>query len=125
MSEADHQIAVVQYLRLKKIPHVATMNENIWSGVIRALLGRALATKIISAISAKMTRMGKAKGVTDLFIAVPSNGHCGLWIEMKSKKGRVTKEQDTFMKTMIMNGYSARVCRSAGEAIKAIDDYLE
>jgi hypothetical protein len=82
----------------------------------------------------KMKREGLKKGVSDLFFAywstrkesIPlmSDLYFGLWIEVKSKNGKVTKEQDIWLARMFMTGYAAKVVRSVDEGIQAIKDYL-
>jgi len=74
---------------------------------------------------------GMKKGVADLFLALPvcndktEYKKCGLWIEVKSHKGVLSKEQRDFMEMVKWAGYSAVVVRSVDEGIQAIKDYLE
>mgnify|MGYP003408781518 FL=1 len=81
----------------------------------------------------KLSKMqaGKAKasgmlsGVPDLFLPVKNNNFVGLYIEMKSTKGRVSVEQSRYLKCAAENGYSVVVCYSAVDAINTIKSYLE
>ena len=81
----------------------------------------------------KLSKMqaGKAKasgmlsGVPDLFLPVKNNYFVGLYIEMKSTKGRVSVEQSRYLKCAAENGYSVVVCYSAVDAINTIKSYLE
>ncbi len=71
-----------------------------------------------------LKRMGVRKGVSDLFITRASRGYYGAWIELKSNKGKLSKEQSEFLFNMHQEGYFA-VCRfGADEAIATIRDYL-
>lgn len=54
--------------------------------------------------------MGVKKGVPDLFLPVPRGSFHGLWIEMKTEKGRASEEQKWWLKEMIDQGYAAVVC---------------
>ena len=78
---------------------------------------------------AKQKRLGLRKGVADLFFAWPTNDRHdplhGLWIEIKTAGGRVSKEQEAFIIRMQRNGYAAHVVRSIDEAIDVFDDYME
>jgi len=47
----------------------------------------------------------------------------GLYIEMKSAKGRISPEQSKFLKSVSDFGYSAFICYSAVEAIDKIKSY--
>ena len=76
---------------------------------------------------------GMRKGVSDLFLAVPMNNFCGLFIEMKkpelkpkraNSKGGVSDEQAKFIKDMNNIGYKAIVCYGADDAFKQILSYL-
>ena len=61
----------------------------------------------------------------DLFLPVPVGKHHGLFIEMKSQKGRVTDNQEWFLSKTEGLGYKTAVCYSANEAIKTIQDYYD
>lgn len=78
-------------------------------------------------LSATQARIAKAQGmlsgVPDLFLPLPKNGHHGLYIEMKSEKGRLTENQQWFLSNAESLGYKTAVCYSAKEAIDAIEAY--
>ena len=67
---------------------------------------------------------GLKAGVADLFLPVPRNGFCGLWIEMKVGNNKTTDEQRVFIADMNRAGYLAIVCYGAGNAIASIATYL-
>jgi hypothetical protein len=73
----------------------------------------------------KAKAQGMLAGVPDLFLPVKNNNFVGLYIEMKSTKGRVSVEQSRYLKCAAENGYSVVVCYSAVEAINTIKSYLE
>jgi len=66
---------------------------------------------------------GMLSGVPDLFLPVPKNGYHGLFIEMKSEKGRLSTNQTCFLSKVELLGYKTAVCYSANEAIKTIENY--
>lgn len=71
-----------------------------------------------------MKRMGVLKGASDLFMAWPSGGFHGLFIEVKSKIGRPSAEQKAFLQRMKDVGYRAEICYGAEEVISTMKDYL-
>ena len=71
----------------------------------------------------KAKASGMLSGVPDLFLPVPMGGYHGLFIEMKSEKGRVTDNQEWFLSKTEGLGYKTAVCYSADEAIKTIENY--
>jgi hypothetical protein len=79
----------------------------------------------------KLSKMqaGKAKasgmlsGVPDLFLPVPRGSFCGLYIEMKSAKGRISSEQSKFLQAASDFGYACFICYSAVDAIDKIKGY--
>ena len=80
----------------------------------------------LSATQAKVAKgQGMLSGVPDLFLPVPKNGYHGLFIEMKSEKGRVTENQHWFLTNADSVGYKTAVCYSAKEAISAIEAYYD
>ena len=78
-------------------------------------------------LSATQARIAKAQGmlsgVPDLLLPMKKNGHHGLYIEMKSEKGRLTENQQWFLSNAESLGYKTAVCYSAKEAIDAIESY--
>ena len=73
----------------------------------------------------KAKQQGMLSGVPDLFLPVKNNNFVGLYIEMKSTKGRVSVEQSRYLKCAAENGYSVVVCYSAVDAINTIKAHLE
>lgn len=76
-------------------------------------------------INGKMLKAeGVKSGVPDLFLAFPSNGYHGLFIEMKIKPNKLTREQKSWLISLELNGYKSVVCYSADEAKNEILKYL-
>lgn len=67
--------------------------------------------------------MGMRAGVSDLFIAMARHGFNGAWIELKSKTGRLTKEQTEFLEDMKAQNYYTSVQFSLEETIDLIKWY--
>ena len=119
ISERQSQRAVVQYVRAK-YPDVL-----IWA------TPNGGSRHKLEAINLK--KDGVLAGVPDLFIARPAMQwidsenvpeYCGLFIEMKSKKGKLSESQIDIIKKLKDESYKCEVCYSADEAIKVIDEYL-
>ena len=76
--------------------------------------------------AARFKAMGVRAGVPDMFLPAPRGGYCGLWIELKRRKGgRVTPEQLAWLGALRFEGYAAAVCRGWEEAAAALKRYLE
>lgn len=73
----------------------------------------------------KAKQQGMLSGVPDLFLPAKNSHFNGLYIEMKSAKGRVSVEQSRFLKCATENSYSVVVCYSAVDAINTIKAHLE
>ena len=74
-----------------------------------------------------MKAQGKKKGVSDYFLAYPSSGKHGLWIELKrldKSLSKVSKEQREWLDLCSEAGYEACVAYGSEEAIHAIEKYL-
>ena len=108
MSEADEQTAVVEWCALKGVPCF-----HIPNGGSRN-----------KAEAANLKRQGVKAGVPDLCIPVPNGFRHGLFIEMKSGKGKPTEKQVEWLNLLRSNGYSAWVCYGAESAIECISEYL-
>lgn len=111
-TESNEQIAAMDWLRAQH-PKIADHTLHIgnerkssyWAGYI-------------------MKKMGVLKGASDLFMAWPCGGFHGLFIEVKSKKGKPTPHQIAFIDRMNRVGYVAKVCYGADEVISTMKDYL-
>jgi VRR-NUC domain len=86
-----------------------------------------------SSTGARMKAEGALKGVPDLFLPVPcvyvtrgfsERTYCGLWIEMKTKKGRLSDEQKDILNKLHKQGYAVVKATSWHEAADFIKQYL-
>ena len=68
---------------------------------------------------------GAVAGAADLFLAVPSGDYAGLFIEMKTKKGRQSDKQKAFEAAVVENGFGYAVPRSFEEFEKIVKGYLK
>ena len=124
-TEHQIQVAIVEWAYLHEIP-------------FNGLKLRDLLIKIPNEgkrsqfIGNKMKKEGLRKGVSDLFLAFPTlvkynkklHKFCGLWIEVKSLHGVISKEQKLWAEIMMLVGYRVVLVRTVDEGIQAIKDYL-
>lgn len=109
----------------------APINENTWAGVIRQTLigllgihkGKTTASRIISKLVGKNKRMGQKPGVTDTVIML--NNGVTLFIELKTKTGRLSEEQKKFGSELVKRGHHAYVCRSLDDFIEIIEKHTK
>jgi hypothetical protein len=74
--------------------------------------------------AAKLKAAGVRAGVPDLCLPVARGGRHGLYIELKTKTGRVAPEQAAWLQALDAQGYAVFICYGAGEAIAALARYL-
>ena len=60
----------------------------------------------------------------DLCLPVARGSWHGLYLEMKSKKGRVRKSQKWWLDQLNDQGYLAVVCKGFAQAVDVITEYL-
>jgi len=125
--EETEQKTLVQWLRIKKIIHIAPMNENLQSSTNKLMAVR---------IEAKAKSMGKSAGVPDLFIPVANKYYHGLFIELKRrakilKSGKksvshtkVSDAQNEWIQSLRHQNYEAVVCYGWEEAKEIIEEYM-
>lgn len=68
---------------------------------------------------------GAMVGIPDLFIGLASGGYHGLFIEMKTEKGKLSENQKIVHAMLINAGYCVKVCRSFEDFTLLIKKYLE
>jgi hypothetical protein len=76
------------------------------------------------AVAVKLKAEGVRRGIPDLFLPYPANGLHGLYVEVKTDKGRLTPEQAEFMAYAIERGYGYKVVRSCQEFGDAVCGYV-
>jgi len=67
---------------------------------------------------------GYSKGFPDLFIYEARNGYHGLALEIKTIKGRATKEQKEWIEALNERGYKAEVVKGLPDILNLIDSYM-
>ena len=114
MSEHHDQVAVCQWAAMSqgRHPELALLLA-IPNGGARHI-----------AVAAKLKAEGVRAGVPDLFLPCPRRGFNGLWIELKTKTGRLSDSQKWWISELCKQGYFAVMCRGTEEAIEAIREYL-
>ena len=75
------------------------------------------------ATAGRMKSEGLKAGVWDIFIPIQMGQHCGMWIEMKVGKNRLTLGQFAFRNT-VGDAYKWKVCYSWHDAVEATCEYL-
>lgn len=109
--ESQLQIQCVKYFKLKypnitifSIPNGGRRNE-VEASILKA--------------------EGTLAGVADLQILKSNAAFHGLFIEMKTEKGRQTDSQREFEVKCFTEGYQYSVCRSFDDFRNVVDDYLK
>lgn len=118
--EAGEQIALFHWARLQQgiWPELKLMH-SIPNG---AYLGK---DRIAAARHmARLKAMGLKPGVLDVFLPVARHNFHGLYIEMKSLKGDLSEEQETFGNQVAGQGYAVFICRTFEQAKSVITQYL-
>ncbi len=72
-----------------------------------------------------MKSEGLVAGIADIFLMCPKSGYHGMFIELKSAKGKLSDSQKDFMGAASSMNYLAVVCYGFDEAKKAIEEYLK
>ena len=111
MSEERLQIEVVQYIHLQypKVKYCASLGGQYQP--YQSQRNRARKT-------------GYVKGFPDLFVYEARNGYHGLALEIKTIKGRATKEQKEWIEALNERGYKAEVVKGLPAILDLIDSYL-
>lgn len=73
---------------------------------------------------ARLKAEGVRRGVPDIFLAIPAHDKHGLWIELKTEKGRLTPEQVEMGWRLAAQGYAVQTCYGLNEAKQAIMNYF-
>jgi hypothetical protein len=115
MSEAQEQIVVMKWAELQsnKYPELNLLF-HIPNGSYKSKAQAGL-----------FKAMGLKSGVPDLFLPFASNGFHGLFIEMKTTKGRASESQEWWIMELQKQGYLVKLARGCEQAIEMLKCYLE
>jgi hypothetical protein len=117
MTELQHQIAVIKW---SKQPAIRSK----WPAL--KLLFHIPNERKCSEVTGKLLRLsGVKRGVPDLFLPVARGEYHGLFIEMKTEKGKTTPDQDWWITELSEQGYFAEVCHGWESAKRVIEWYME
>jgi hypothetical protein len=72
----------------------------------------------------KAKRTGYSRGFPDLQITEAKGGYYGLFIEIKTHKGRATEVQKQWIQDLQDRGYKATIGKGLPECLQIIDDYM-
>lgn len=67
---------------------------------------------------------GVRPGVADLMLSIPGKNNHGLYIEMKTSKGKMSDEQKEFARAVIKQGYRYVVCRKYSNFQELINRHI-
>lgn len=74
--------------------------------------------------AARLKAEGVLSGVPDLFIAHPLGGFNGMFLELKSSKGRTSQAQELLLERLSLAGYYSVVAYGLDGAWLRIRDYM-
>lgn len=120
MSEHSEQAAVIAWARLheRDYPALCWLHSSLNGIVIPAR--PAERARIINHMKAE----GMKNGVPDLFLPAARQGFHGLYIEMKTAKGRLQPEQEQFLAYADAAGYMCVTAYGYEQAVEALEWYL-
>lgn len=73
-----------------------------------------------------MRSMGLKKGVSDIFLMIPTSQFHGMYLEIKrDKKSKISPEQLEFKKMALNQGYYACIAIGYDQCIEEINNYLK
>lgn len=72
-----------------------------------------------------LVKSGLLPGVPDLFLPAARGCYHGLYIELKSSSGRLSKPQKEIISKLADNGYKVLVCTEFYDAVSEIESYLK
>lgn len=75
--------------------------------------------------NARLKRMGVKAGIPDFFLPVRKGKYHGLFIEIKSQKGKLSDTQKEVISKINEQGYAVQVVKSVDDFLSMIDEYYK
>lgn len=112
--ESEEQTAIIEWANIMqhRVPELALLY-HVPNGGSRNVIE-----------AKRLKAQGVKSGVPDLVLPVARGKYHGLYIELKTPRGRVSDTQKQWLEALRNQGYAAIVCRGADEAIAMIAKYL-
>lgn len=112
--ESEEQAAIIEWANIMqhRVPELALLY-HVPNGGSRNVIE-----------AKRLKAQGVKPGVPDLVLPVARGKYHGLYIELKTLRGRVSDAQKQWIDALRNQGYAAIVCRGADEAIAMIAKYL-
>lgn len=95
-----------------------------WHPLLRGMFHIPNGEKRDAVTGARLKRMGVKAGIPDIFLPIPKGQWHGLFIEMKTDKGVLSKSQRERIESLRQNGYRVDVCRGFLKAKETIEEYM-
>lgn len=113
-TEAQHQANVISWsiLHTTEWPELALLYHIPNGGTRDAVEGRHL------------KQQGVKAGVPDLHLPVARGQYHGLYLEMKTEKGRTSDAQDWWIERLTAQGNFVEVCHGWESAVRVLEWYL-
>lgn len=80
--------------------------------------------KLVCVEGEKFKRMGVKPGVSDVLILVPRGKYHGAILELKTEDGKLSPEQESFLRQCAKDGYYAAALFSFNEFTETVTWYL-
>lgn len=114
-TEAQHQINLMRW---------TLINRNVYPEL--ALLHHIPNGGSRDYIEAKrLKEQGLKAGVPDLCLPVPRGIYHGLYLELKTDKGKLSDSQEWWLERLRQQGYYAIVCHGWHSAVQVVESYLK
>jgi hypothetical protein len=128
-TEYQHQCGVVSWARwaARQLQHAEPLKALAlrWLHAVPNGLFLGSDSRVKAILGRKAVAAGLTRGVSDLFLPYPAQGHSGLYVEMKVKGNEPDEDQQEFIRDIRRLGYKCVVCHSFREAAEEIVAYLE
>ena len=113
-SESQEQAQFVAYWR--------AMGQRLAPNVVLASIPNGGARSAVT--GARLKREGVVAGMPDMVLLCARCGRHGLFIEMKTARGRVSESQRNLFPLLEAQGYGVAVCHGWREAAETVEAYL-